>query len=623
MNLSDFSEQFNSTLKDWTIPKDSALAASVQRTREILKRSAPTLEAAYQSLQEIAAIFGGEVAQQHPHVVEKVFELLNAQAVHIQKIAAVALRQQQGEAILSPSLAMIGFPIAPGVDVSQPRPGSIACAVDQREVFLDRDQVVSFFQEHYQVGLTTASDDQLRQIMENVCREALLKPLSQERVIELVRRVAVGVQLFSVSSVQPSPAVQLYTARQLVENYRSRGWSDSIPITVRGTQMSVGGYLPHGSNAEERAQSHQLEKNYLVRLVQAHNQQFAASIQHLQAEDEGFIEKLALPPNTVVYVRADLHSDLASLLAQLDLLRAQGMIDENYRCRPGFHMIFLGDYADRGANDIEVLTLLLTLRSENPSSVHLIRGNHEDVAVQRNYSHEGAWFEENGQVFSECYKSLPLAICVGEKGQAVHFSHGLFSPAVDLFPLFESDRSCMIVKKQPLMVERRYDQKGARMVAKQRAAFQRLMQLPPQASEGRAILWSDVGDTTAPSERGVGYVLSPDDIHAWARYVGVKALFRGHEHGFEEKSVVRESGERGGRKKVIASTLPVGAASSAYPDLQEVRQGMVFQVAEKAEDWKKWFSMAEGKGRDVRLRIERTPRFLYEKYAPPDVEMEG
>lgn len=41
----------------------------------------------------------------------------------------------------------------------------------------------------------------------------------------------------------------------------------------------------------------------------------------------------------------------------------------------------LGDFVDRGPHSLEVLALLLSLKVAYPTSIFLIRGNHEDRAL--------------------------------------------------------------------------------------------------------------------------------------------------------------------------------------------------------------------------------------------------
>ncbi len=41
------------------------------------------------------------------------------------------------------------------------------------------------------------------------------------------------------------------------------------------------------------------------------------------------------------------------------------------------HACVQGDYVDRGAHSLETICLLLALKIEHPTHVHLIRGNHE------------------------------------------------------------------------------------------------------------------------------------------------------------------------------------------------------------------------------------------------------
>ncbi len=69
---------------------------------------------------------------------------------------------------------------------------------------------------------------------------------------------------------------------------------------------------------------------------------------------------------TKILVVGDLHGDLKTYNA----------IVESWRKEPDAHLIFLGDYADRGSQGLEILESLMNL-AESPRVV-LLRGNHED-----------------------------------------------------------------------------------------------------------------------------------------------------------------------------------------------------------------------------------------------------
>ena len=55
-----------------------------------------------------------------------------------------------------------------------------------------------------------------------------------------------------------------------------------------------------------------------------------------------------------------------------------GKLDrETMKLAPNVHLVYLGDYVDRGPDSWGVLNMLTHLKSSNMGSVHLIRGNHE------------------------------------------------------------------------------------------------------------------------------------------------------------------------------------------------------------------------------------------------------
>eukprot|EP00001_Collodictyon_triciliatum_P085560 15109_6 len=55
---------------------------------------------------------------------------------------------------------------------------------------------------------------------------------------------------------------------------------------------------------------------------------------------------------------------------------------------PSVHLVFLGDYVDRGPKSFEIVTIVSALKLKYPSRVHLLRGNHECAEMSVSYSLE-------------------------------------------------------------------------------------------------------------------------------------------------------------------------------------------------------------------------------------------
>jgi hypothetical protein len=95
-----------------------------------------------------------------------------------------------------------------------------------------------------------------------------------------------------------------------------------------------------------------------------------------------FVQRLELPPGSVVAVFGDLHGALHSLIRSLQSLVDAGYLTPDLTVAPAhartFHVLVLGDFVDRGHYGAETLALLLSLKVRNPGNVWLARGNHED-----------------------------------------------------------------------------------------------------------------------------------------------------------------------------------------------------------------------------------------------------
>lgn len=78
-----------------------------------------------------------------------------------------------------------------------------------------------------------------------------------------------------------------------------------------------------------------------------------------------------------VFIIGDLHSDYLSLKEALQTIGFYEMIAS----RRAFHVVFLGDYVDRGKNHLKILEFMLCIKYLFPEYVTMLRGNHDGGSV--------------------------------------------------------------------------------------------------------------------------------------------------------------------------------------------------------------------------------------------------
>lgn len=196
-----------------------------------------------------------------------------------------------------------------------------------------------------------------------------------------------------------------------------------------------------------------------------HNQKFGNKVDY--NHNYGFIEKRDLKGRTRVFVRADLHGDLKSLLENLKAIQKEGLLDENFKCKPDVLLVFLGDYMDRGNYSLQVAEILACLRLENPDQVILIRGNHEECGTNRFYGGPElqGYLTNDRQValLDGFYQTMPLTAYVGQvdlklkaERQYLQMTHGTFELTADPVPLLASDKSrdIMAISSNRLLSDR-------------------------------------------------------------------------------------------------------------------------------------------------------------------------
>lgn len=395
-------------------------------------------------------------------------------------------------------------------------------------------------------------------------------------------------------------ALTLPSVRGLIDDFSCRPMA-SFEIAVGVANPRHVSILALKATSKQRSD----DEVRFLHILEAHNEQFREQLPSDNPEEvAGVVKKLLVSDGTPIFVRADLHSDLSTLLAQLQMLRDEEYLDEDYRCRSSFRMIFLGDYADRGGNDVEVLSLLLKLRMENASAVFLIRGNHEEIAMHREFSASARFFEQHHDAVVRCYRSFPIALCVASQTkyqkkdgtfqrQFIHFSHGLFTPSVNLGPFLEDD----LQERFEVSKKMRFFESASLVSTKARKALEKLQkefgeEEAEQALRGSGYRWNDVGEYTEFVLRR-GLKLSLAAIHNYTRATArsgakIVAIARGHQHRQQEELVDKKNHFS---RKVLVMTLPVAVAGNFFAKMDEFRgqhaQGMMLTVAPKGGQWKK------------------------------------
>jgi len=96
---------------------------------------------------------------------------------------------------------------------------------------------------------------------------------------------------------------------------------------------------------------------------------------------------------------------------------------------PDSNYLFLGDYVDRGKQNLETICLLLAYKIKYPENFFLLRGNHESSSINRIYG----FYEECKRrysvslwkTFTDCFNYLPVCALVDDK---ILCMHGGLSP---------------------------------------------------------------------------------------------------------------------------------------------------------------------------------------------------
>ncbi len=131
-----------------------------------------------------------------------------------------------------------------------------------------------------------------------------------------------------------------------------------------------------------------------------------------------------IPPTGELNLVGDTHGDSESVVS---ILKQTNFI-ERANNNEKVYIVFTGDYADRGKQDIKNIELLLNLKESFPGNIYLLRGNHEEIDMGQHYGLLGSCIERFGyekgqfvfQRLNEMFDKMPVIMVTGNGIVAVH-----------------------------------------------------------------------------------------------------------------------------------------------------------------------------------------------------------
>eukprot|EP01062_Namystynia_karyoxenos_P058627 TRINITY_DN50146_c0_g1_i1.p1 TRINITY_DN50146_c0_g1~~TRINITY_DN50146_c0_g1_i1.p1 ORF type:complete len:585 (+),score=164.10 TRINITY_DN50146_c0_g1_i1:182-1936(+) len=232
-------------------------------------------------------------------------------------------------------------------------------------------------------------------------------------------------------------------------------------------------------------------------------------------------------PWEAVTVVGDLHGQRSDLLGAVCGPFMKGT-------RPVSHLLFLGDYVDRGPDGADVIALLALLKLCFPAHVTLLRGNHEEPSVTQVYGYArelstkypigqqkvDATEHELWERSHTAFAHLPVAAEVHGGGKRVFFCHGGIAPPMLACP------ASSVVADLPALVD------ACPLAAPEHADDHEHKSESQQTFDG--LLWSDpgddpCGDVLQPNPRGCGWGWSQAATDRFLELNGYDWMCRAHQ----------------------------------------------------------------------------------------------
>eukprot|EP01083_Nonionella_stella_P053330 141104_1 len=226
-----------------------------------------------------------------------------------------------------------------------------------------------------------------------------------------------------------------------------------------------------------------------------------------QAQSVVQAEPSMLEVSPPLKVFGDIHGQMDDLLS---IFKAFGQPDHLLGDINIYKYVFLGDFVDRGRRSLEVICLLFALKIRYPKKVFLVRGNHEQFEMNKNYGFQEECRERiRGDAetviesFSAVWRWLPLAAMISDRILCVHGGIGRLKSLHQIRSL-----------RRPIDVD-----------GNSRA---------PENMVLTDLLWSDPSESDSvhgvkPSARGISVVFGSDRVVEFCRNNRIDLIVRAHQ----------------------------------------------------------------------------------------------
>lgn len=342
-------------------------------------------------------------------------------------------------------------------------------------------------------------------------------------------------------AVDETPSFNLWAEACL--NLPSNRTAEGLPLQERLPLKDIG---PFYRLLDRMAASHAERKPWVERAEPA------ASSESFRP----FAQKLSLPPGTRVIVHGDLHGDIRSLIMSMKELQRRGILEGFNVTAPNTHLVFLGDYTDRGRYGVEVLHTLFLLKLENPTCVWLTRGNHEDSYMIKRHGFADELQAKYGrdvdlERVAAVFEGLPVVIYMGCRGNFLQSCHGGMEPGYDPSRLLRS-RSDLAYQRLGRLMRARFRAKHPSLfeeVNRSMAddAFINFLPENPGVPRSLGFLWSDftlyqhsVNFDSETSRLRYGRALTQGIMRVQSSEMArVRGVLRAHQHASSQTPMMK------------------------------------------------------------------------------------